>query len=290
MKTTVPIPTRMLVLGMVDGAGSLRADEVLPVARACGLGPEQVRSCLRRLVAEGVLTREGSGVSAHFAATARGLEILGGKRERFRIGYRQDRGAAPWDGTWRLVAFAFPETRRAARHQFRERLRELGGSGLYGGVYVSARPWETLVLDEAKRLEGVQHVSLLSSTDLAIGDIREPLVIARTLWPIDELEQRYRAFLIAYDGVIPYLEELRDAGASLADATFLPGALEIAVAFAGTFDLDPLLPQELLPRPWVGAEARALLLRRRRLALEIREAQGRPSLFSTFDATLEDYA
>ena len=52
--TTVPIPTRVLVLGMAHEDGSIRADELYPVAEACGQTAEQVRSCLRRLVSDGL--------------------------------------------------------------------------------------------------------------------------------------------------------------------------------------------------------------------------------------------
>jgi phenylacetic acid degradation operon negative regulatory protein len=47
------IPTRTLILGMVDGKGSLDAERLFEVAQACGMSDEQVRLCLRRLVAAG---------------------------------------------------------------------------------------------------------------------------------------------------------------------------------------------------------------------------------------------
>jgi phenylacetic acid degradation operon negative regulatory protein len=70
---------------------------------------------------------------------------------------------------------------------------------------------------------------------------------------------------------------------ALPDAAFLPGALAMAVAFTPCFDADPLLPPKLLPDPWPGTEARSLLIESRRLALQVREAQGRPRLFHYFD-------
>ncbi|HUF31625.1 MAG TPA: hypothetical protein VMN58_00275, partial [Acidimicrobiales bacterium] len=69
LETTVEIPTRVLVLGMADEAGTLRAEEILPVAEACGQTAEQVRSCLRRLVTEGLFERQGAGRSAVYTAT-----------------------------------------------------------------------------------------------------------------------------------------------------------------------------------------------------------------------------
>jgi phenylacetic acid degradation operon negative regulatory protein len=59
------------------------------------------------------------------------------------------------------------------------------------------------------------------------------------------------------------------------------------VAFQACFDADPLLPPELLPRPWPGREARDLVLKSRRLALQIRAEHDRPALFRAFDELME---
>ena len=67
------VPTRVLVFGMMRADGTVDAAELLPVAEACGQTPEQVRSCLRRLSAEGLLTRTGSGQRARYDATPAGM-------------------------------------------------------------------------------------------------------------------------------------------------------------------------------------------------------------------------
>ena len=61
----------------------------------------------------------------------------------------------------------------------------------------------------------------------------------------------------------------------------------MTVAYLGCFNDDPLLPPELLPRPWPGREARDLLLRSRRLALSARVAGGLPALFRLFDDAVD---
>jgi phenylacetic acid degradation operon negative regulatory protein len=68
---------------------------------------------------------------------------------------------------------------------------------------------------------------------------------------------------------------------------FLPGALAVTVEFGSVFADDPLLPPELLPRPWPGRAARELLVRSRRLALRLRELHNRPALFRSFDDLIE---
>src|SRR3954470_3615636 len=120
-------------MGMAHEDGTILASELYPVAEACGQTAEQVRSCLRRLVAEGVLVRNaeqggGSGTTARYESTAQGMAVLGANIERTRLAYAQDAAGRGWDRQWRLVAFAVPESRRGARDAFRDRLIELGGA------------------------------------------------------------------------------------------------------------------------------------------------------------------
>ena len=69
--TTVEIPTRTLVFGMVGEDGTIRASELYPVAEACGQSGDQVRSCLRRLVGEGLFVRSGAGRVRRSVSTRR---------------------------------------------------------------------------------------------------------------------------------------------------------------------------------------------------------------------------
>jgi phenylacetic acid degradation operon negative regulatory protein len=281
------IPTRVLVLGMAHDDGTILASELYPVAEACGQTPEQVRSCLRRLVAEGLYIRQGSGTTASFRATERGMSSLGTSTERTRLAYVQDAAGRGWDRQWRLVAFAIPEQHRAARDTFRDYLRLLGGATIQGGLYVSAHPWQKDVKAEAERLGLAHLVSIAVTDDLEIGGERDPRELARRLWRIDELAQRYISFITEFDYVPEALSDMRRQKLRLPDTTFLPGALRMAVAFGECFNDDPLLPPELLPRPWPGRAARDLLLRSRRLALSIRQVHGGPLLFRDFDDAIE---
>ncbi|MEJ7585884.1 MAG: PaaX family transcriptional regulator C-terminal domain-containing protein [Acidimicrobiales bacterium] len=285
--TTVAIPTRVLVMGMTRHDGTVASAELLPVAEACGQSPEQVRSCLRRLVGEGLFVREGTGRTSMYAATEAGMAALGQVTERQRLAYVQDAAGRGWDRTWRVVAFAIPEARRAARDAFRDRLIDLGGASIHNGLYVSAHRWEKDVLGEASRLGVAGHVTVAATVDLDVGGVDDPRELTRLLWPIEELADRYRRFVEHYRDVPLALTEMRTRRERLPDAAFLPGALAMGVAFQACFDTDPLLPPELLPRPWPGREARELVVRSRRLALLIREAHDRPALFRSFDDLLE---
>jgi phenylacetic acid degradation operon negative regulatory protein len=286
-ETTVPIPTRVLVFGMAHENGLILADELFPVAEACGQTAEQVRSCLRRIVSEGLFVRMGSGRQAVFEATAEGMAALGSTMERTRLAYVQDAAGRGWDGRWRLAAFAVPEGRRTARDGFRDRLLELGGAAVQGGLYVSPHPWHKDVRAAAERLRLGEHITLATADELEVAGERDPRELARILWPVEELRQRYQVFVDRYRDVPEMLERMRARRQKLGDAEFLPGALAMAVAFQECFNDDPLLPPELLPRPWPGREARDLVVTSRRRALATRAERGRPALFRFFDEAVE---
>jgi phenylacetic acid degradation operon negative regulatory protein len=280
------VPTRVLVLGMAHQDGTIQADELYPVAEACGQTPEQIRSCLRRLVTEGLFTREGEGREAVFRATDAGLRALGSSLERTRLAHTQDAAGKGWDRRWRLVAFAVPETKRAARDAFRDHLTSLGGAAIQNGTYVSPHRWEDDVTAAAERLGVAGHVTTATTDDLVIGGERDPRTLAAALWPLDELAARYQRFIDLYQGVPAGLEAMRAKKQRLAETEFIPGSLVIGIKFTECFNLDPLLPPELLPRPWPGREARDLLVRSRRLGILLREQHNKPQLFAPFDDLL----
>lgn len=281
--TAVEVPTRVLVFGMARPDGTIGAEALYEVAAACGQSDEQVRSCLRRLTAEGLLSREGSGRQAVFRTTPAGDRVRLGSLRRHQLAYRQDRRGRGWDGRWHLAAFAIPEHRRAARDRLRDQLIDAGGAAVNNGLYVSPHPWEERVLELAEDLGVAEHLSLAGSDDLRIGGVRASRDLARLLWPIDELAGSYTRFVAEHRQVVPTLERLRERHDRISDRDLLPGALGMVVAFQQVFRRDPLLPPELLPRPWPGRAARDLLRTSRRLALRLRAEHERPALFAAFD-------
>ncbi|MEZ5183689.1 MAG: PaaX family transcriptional regulator C-terminal domain-containing protein [Acidimicrobiales bacterium] len=281
--TAVEVPTRVLVFGMARADGTISGAELYDVADACGQSPEQVRSCVRRLVAEGLLEREGSGRTATLRTVGLGDDLRLGSLRRHELAYRQDRAGQGWDGRWHLAAFAIPEERRTARDRLLDRLVDAGGAPVGNGLYVTPHPWEDEVRALAADLGVGDHLTLAGSDDLEIGGERRPRELARRLWPVDELAASYRRFLADHEHLPPLLEGLRARHDRITDRDFLPGALAMVVAFQQVFLRDPLLPPELLPRPWPGRAARDLLVTCRRQALRVRAEHERPALFAAFD-------
>ncbi|MFE7400205.1 PaaX family transcriptional regulator C-terminal domain-containing protein [Streptomyces sp. NPDC057557] len=248
------VPTRLLVHALVREDGTVDAGELYAVAGILGMTDQQVRLCIKRLVAEGRFTHEGRGRKAVLRAARDATGSIAPDAAHVRHAYRQDHGLAPWDGTWHLFAFAVPEARRAARDALRDSLLRLGAAPVQGGFYVGANPIEHLVEAEARHLDVLDAVTFLTSNDLRMGTVDEPADLAAALWPLAEIADRYDRLACLAESCLAEIE----SGKALSDAERLTMAVELAAEFTRAMEPDPLLPPELLPRPWPGSRAREL--------------------------------
>ncbi|MGW7078534.1 PaaX family transcriptional regulator C-terminal domain-containing protein [Streptomyces sp. NPDC054866] len=280
----VEIPTRMLVHALIREDGSVAADELYTVANTLGMSDQQVRLCVKRLVAEGRFTHEGRGRKARLHATEDTTRALAPNADFLRHAFHQDAGLAPWDGVWHLAAFAVPESARTARDSLRETLVHLGGAPLQGGLYVCANTWEPYVEEAAHRLGAHDALTLLTTTDLRRGETQEPAELARRLWPLQEIAERYhRLRRIAQ----PRLAKLTGP-AELSPPALLTIAVELAAELTRAIEPDPLLPPQLLPRPWPGTQARELIARCWAALHEREQGESSPALFRLYaDITRE---
>ncbi|MGI9578591.1 MAG: PaaX family transcriptional regulator C-terminal domain-containing protein [Microthrixaceae bacterium] len=277
------LPTRLMVLGLAHSDGTVHGIELYRVATECGIPIETVRSAMRRLIAEGLFERDGEGRSAIFPATEAGRAALQVTQERHLLAYAQDAAGRGWDGRWRVVSFAIPEGQRTERDRFRDHLLTLGGATMQPGLYVSPHRWESEVHADSERLGIAEHVSLLTTDDLDIGGVTDPRELAGILWDLDAVAKAYSGFIDTYSEVPDRLAEMRDRGERLSEHDFLPGVLHMAIRFNDCFERDPLLPPELLVKPWPGRQARELLAKCRRLGVLARSDKSGPALFSVFD-------
>ncbi|WP_455351959.1 PaaX family transcriptional regulator C-terminal domain-containing protein [Streptomyces sp. SYSU K217416] len=278
MTDRIEVPTRMLVHALIREEGTVSADELYTVAATLGMSDQQVRLCVKRLVAEGRFTHEGRGRKALLHATAETTRVLAPNVDFMQHAFRQDAGLAPWDGVWHLAAFAVPESARTARDSLREALVHLGGAALQGGLYVCANAWEPYVEDAAHRLGAHGALTLLTTTDLRKGDTRDPVGLARLLWPQQEIADRYhRLSRIAQSR----LDRLTGS-AGLSASELLTIAVELAAELTRAMEPDPLLPPQLLPQPWPGAQARGLIARCWAALDEQDNGEARPAIFRLY--------
>ncbi len=247
---SIEVPTRTLVESMLRDDATIDAGALYDVAGELGMTDQQVRLCIKRLVADGQFTQDGRGRKAVLRATDELRSTITPDRDYIRFMYAQDRGDAPWDGRWHVVAFAVPESVRAARDAMRDAIVRLGGAAIQGGLYVSPNDWDSEISAAAEQLGISEHVTTMTTADLAVGDLIEPRALAAHLWPLDEIAERHRRLLAVADRALLALPDTTPTRQQTI-------AIELAAEFTRAVEPDPLLPPELLPQSWIGAAARA---------------------------------
>lgn len=141
-----------------------------------------------------------------------------------------------WDGLWRIVAYDIEETRKDIRNSLRWKLEELGFAMLQRSLWMTPHDVTKPLREFLESEQLVPEVYVLEAKRLFAGDDR---LLARHLWPLDELGLAYKDWLERV-GKVSKDKDVQQ---------------ELKEEFLGILKADPCLPKELLPKGWMGERA-----------------------------------
>ena len=199
--------------------------QLVRLADLFGFSENRARVALSRMVAAGEATSDGSGryrLAGHLAA------------RQSRQSASRSGATAAYDGRWRLAVVTTTGSTADVRAARRRALAYARLAELREGVWM--RPDNVAV-----QLPD----SLDADVELMTARPGDPLVMARRLWDLPAWSGRARRLLGGLGALAP------DGPEALA-----PG-FELSAAVLRHLQADPLLPVELLPADWPGAELRA---------------------------------
>jgi phenylacetic acid degradation operon negative regulatory protein len=229
-----------------------RRAEPLPSAALVGLLAEfgvsdsAARAALSRLTRNQLLVTSKSGRRTVVRLSERAARILDdGGQQIFSFG----RSSQPWDGMWSLVAFSVPEQNRAARDPLRKQLSWLGFAPLYDGLWVAPRDRAAEVLGQLAELGISTATAFRARTVPGVS----PDGLPQRAWDLENLRARYDRF-IAHTGA---LRERALAG-RVSPVAALVTRTRVMDEWRAFPELDPDLPDELLPEAWPRRSAREL--------------------------------
>ena len=176
-----------------------------------------------------------------YRLTRRGrLQALGGR-------HPQACWTRKWDGRWRLVLFDVPTTRNSHRVRLRRYLRARHFGFLQKSAWVSPDPMD----EEAELLAGgninVGSLILLEAHPCA-GESNEEIVAGA--WDFEEINNRYLHHL----NIVGQKPEAA-VGSEVAARAMWRWAAEEHETWLSAVNMDPLLPQRILPRGYLGQRA-----------------------------------
>jgi phenylacetic acid degradation operon negative regulatory protein len=211
-----------------------------------GVSDSAARAALSRLTRNKLLVTSKSGRRTVVRLSDRAARVLDdGGRQIFSFG----RMSGPWDGMWSLVAFSIPEQNRAARDSLRKQLRWLGFAPLYDGLWVAPRDRAVEVI---KQLAGLGITTATAFRAETVPGV-SPEGLPQHAWDLDNLRARYDRFIANTEG----LRERTLAG-RVSPVAALVARTRVMDEWRGFPELDPDLPDELLPDAWPRATAREL--------------------------------
>ena len=221
-----------------------------------------VRTSVFRLVKEDWLETSRNGRESSYQLTKSGRRRLSYAYERVYA-----RRVDPWEGTWTLILVGSDELSPQQRQELRQELQWQGLRQLAPHLFGHPRIQSGLLAELLDRL-GVrkQVISFCNArTDkIASGDLQE---LIHECWDVPAVVKHYRGFLRRFERAGRILEHW--------DVSSPQQWFVIRILMVHTFRRlvlqDPLLPEELLPKPWIGNNAYQLAGKIYRLSLPASE-------------------
>lgn len=250
----------------------LPAAAVAAILAEFGISDSSARAALSRLTRRGLIAARPSRPPTYHLTP----EAVARHRDRMEhfLGF----GARPrqWDGGWLAVSFSLPEARQAQRHAIRKALGTLGFVRLYDSLWISPRGDAAATSTALRELldDADDRWSVLT---LRFHDETGPHGPAAA-YDLAGLAEAYRAFIARFEGLGLAVRR----GEVEADRA-LVARTSIMDSWRRFPDLDPDLPDHLLPRPWPREPARRLLL-------EVHGALGAPAAARLADVVAPHWA
>lgn len=226
-----------------------------------GMSAPATRTALSRMTARGWLVAERRGGRGYYGLSPRGRKLLEEGRQRI---YHPPRHPA-WDGTWFLVAYSIPETRRRLRDSLRAKLSWLGCGALTNGLWITPHDVRDEVADIARRLKVTRNVEVFRAEHTGFSSAAQ---LVAQCWDLAEVNARYRKFIDRWAPQLAHCGQCRHAGSEAARGRQALPCTSPEDCFERRFELvhayrafpasDPFLPAELLPEGWLGDRAAAL--------------------------------
>lgn len=156
-----------------------------------------------------------------------------------------------WDRLFRAVSFDFPEEKNRLRDLLREHLKSLGFGMLQESLWITPYPL-TEVLEEFIKYHQLSQYALIMESRHITSEGAQSL--ARRVWKLDGVEEAYLNFIQKWEDKLKTKENSRQQ----IEGEWRSEYLDLLMK-------DPFLPQELLPFPWIGKQAKDLFLKLERV-------------------------
>ncbi|WP_338598525.1 PaaX family transcriptional regulator C-terminal domain-containing protein [Sulfolobus tengchongensis] len=233
-----------------DAGGTISSKSIIVILKEFGFSEGAIRAGLHRMKKAGLIDsikREDKKISYKLSEKGM-LRLLEGTRRVYEKIRRK------WDGKWRLVVYNIPESNRELRDRLRRELKWLGFGMLAQSTWISPNPIEDTL---KKFIKDLYNSTNNIEVDIFLADyLGEPKRLVQKCWNLIEVEQAYKAFLEKWEKVTEKVNYLKNNEAFVT-------RIELVHEYRKFLNIDPDLPEDLLPQNWIGYTAYELFMKLR---------------------------
>ena len=224
--------------------GEIWLGSIIHALAPLGINERLTRTSVYRLIQDGWLESRKEGRRSYYRLTQTGQNYYERAASRIYAGTKPD-----WDGFWTVLFTSMvPEEKRDALNRG---LLWLGYGRMAAGVYAlpgDQRPALDQLLADHNLTDAV--VTMQARADDAVG--LQKLVLVN--WKLDDLRQRYKAFIKQYDYIKTALNNSKMQDGHL----LLLLRILLIHEYRRILLSDPELPGAMLPGDWEGYLAQSL--------------------------------
>ena len=224
--------------------GEIWVGSLIRLMQEFDISPQAVRVALSRMTTEGWLQNRKVGKKGYYGLTAQGERRLAEGARRI---YKLENPA--WNGAWLLVTYTIPEKRKAQRDAFRRELAWTGFGQLASSVWISPRDLRLQLLDLSQRYDLGQHIDFFTASYHGPDENRR---LVEKCWDLAAIRHGYSEFISVYRRKLAQQQRMPDA-------VCFREEIQLIHAYRKFLFSDPGLPDELLPKRWLGHAAAHLM-------------------------------
>lgn len=215
-----------------------------------GLSEQSVRTAVWRMCRADLLKVRHNGLKSYYSLTEEGRSLVEeGERRIFQ------RKAGNWDGYWSVVVYYIPEERRETRDALRQELTWMGYGPLSTATWISPHNLTKEVEALTKKLKIKEYLQVFQAKHLGFSNPKS--IIARC-WDLDRIHKRYADFIAKHRNKLDDHVARLEKGEDIEPNEFFTERFNLIHEYRRLPYFDPDLPEELLPKNWLRAEASAL--------------------------------
>ena len=233
-----------------DAGETITLRSLIKIFKEFGFSEGAIRAGLHRMRKNGlVISMKGEDRKIRYKLSEKGmLRLIEGTRRVYEGGRRK------WDGKWRIVIYNIPENNREIRDRLRRELKWLGFGMLAQSTWISPNPMEEVV---KKFIQDLNNSSSNIHVDIFLSEyLGDPKQLMEKCWNLKEVENEYIKFLEKWGKVLEMIDKFKENEAFIT-------RINLVHEYRKFLNIDPQLPEDLLPQNWVGYKAYELFIKLR---------------------------